>query len=633
MVQHKLVQFSRLEDSLRKNGRGKVLLTVPLYQRKFVWFDEESKGESIGKEFVQKLATSEANEASFFLGSLILVEKGIDGESVSYEVVDGQQRLATLFLIKNIIDKQNSFNPKTTLCSEYYGKGISDPNAEDFVNSLLNERGEILLNNLKKITFDLIIYSDKSDFEHSYDTMLDINRAHVLMLCKQHIISEEVGKKILKATDEIQQNRILPDFSENIEDLYTNLEGRLIKMVGMEVGGQQHTARSRNDLGATVVRMDTRKYYLQLAGMFNKMRKTILALARDNYDAVFSGYTHMQPSEPVSFAHYLSAVLAGLARDYKRYANVWDSLNLCPLGGCSMGSTSYNIDRNYTAKLLGFNGPIQNSIDCVASRDYVLETVVTLAMASDTMSRLAFDLYIWSTPEFGYIEVDDSCAVCSSIMPQKKNPFTLEHMKGLAGHMEGFVVGIYSCMKNIIYSHSKDTSVEATRYLYEAMHDMEIDFTLANITIGTLKVKKDRMRDNALRNFCTVTELANYLVRYDDISFRQAHHIVADVVGKLCKEGLDSSHIDRARVNEAMKEQLGAETKLTDELIKEALDPSRIAEAKKCIGGTSAEEVKRQLDLLEEQIDADEKVLADRLMYLAQAKEELNVAVKKLENS
>lgn len=298
-----------------------------------------------------------------------------------------------------------------------------------------------------------------------------------------------------------------------------------------------------------------------------------------------------------------------------------------------MGSTSYNIDRNYTAKLLGFNGPIQNSIDCVASRDYVLETVVTLAMASDTMSRLAFDLYIWSTPEFGYIEVDDSCAVCSSIMPQKKNPFTLEHMKGLAGHMEGFVVGIYSCMKNIIYSHSKDTSVEATRYLYEAMHDMEIDFTLANITIGTLKVKKDRMRDNALRNFCTVTELANYLVRYDDISFRQAHHIVADVVDKLCKEGLDSSHIDRTRVNEAMKEQLGAETKLTDELIKEALDPSRIAEAKKCIGGTSAEEVKRQLDLLEEQIDADEKVLADRLMYLAQAKEELNVAVKKLENS
>lgn len=163
MVQHKLVQFSRLEDSLRKNVRGKVLLTVPLYQRKFVWFEDESTGQSIGKEFVQKLANLEANEASCFLGSLILVEKGIDGESVSYEVVDGQQRLATLFLIKNIIDKQNSFNPKTTLCSEYFGKCISDPNAENFVNGLLDGRGELLLNNLKKISFDLIIYSDKSD--------------------------------------------------------------------------------------------------------------------------------------------------------------------------------------------------------------------------------------------------------------------------------------------------------------------------------------------------------------------------------------------------------------------------------------------------------------------------------------
>ena len=473
----------------------------------------------------------------------------------------------------------------------------------------------------------------RADFEQSYDTMLDINRAHVLMLCKQGIIEKAVAQKILKATDEIQKDRVLPDFSENIEDLYTNLEGRLIKMVGMEVGGQQHTARSRNDLGATVIRMDTRKYYLQLATLFNKMRKTILALARQNYDAVFSGYTHMQPSEPVSFAHYLSGVLSGLSRDYQRYANVWESLNLCPLGGGSMGSTSYDIDRKYTAKLLGFNGPIQNSIDCVASRDYALETVMTLAMASDTMSRLAFDLYIWSTPEYGYIEVDDSCAVCSSIMPQKKNPFTLEHMKGLAGHMEGFVVGIYSCMKNIIYSHCKDTSVESTRYLHEAMHDMEIDFTLANITIGTLAVKKDKMRDKALKNFCTVTELANYLVRYDGIPFREAHHVVAGVVGKLCEEGLDSSKIDRALVNEIAEEHFGFETKLTDKLIKEALDPTRIAEAKKCLGGTAMAEVKRQLDLLEDQIEKDEKILADRVVQIENAALNLRASVKELEEA
>lgn len=228
MVQHKLVQFSRLEDSLRKedplskNGRGKVLLTVPLYQRKFVWFDGESTGQSIGKEFVQKLASFEANEASFFLGSLILVEKGIDGESVSYEVVDGQQRLVTLFLIKNIIDKQNSFNPKTTLCSEYYGKGISDPNAEDFVNSLLNERGEILLNNLKKITFDLIIYSD-SDKEKQDRKDIDgakifheINRLPLLAsppeILKGRIVSKlEAGNKNKSGSEDSKD--LVKDFS------------------------------------------------------------------------------------------------------------------------------------------------------------------------------------------------------------------------------------------------------------------------------------------------------------------------------------------------------------------------------------------------------------------------------------
>jgi argininosuccinate lyase len=460
----------------------------------------------------------------------------------------------------------------------------------------------------------------RSDFEHSYDTMLDINRAHVVMLAKQGIIAKDVAAKILRATDEIQGNRILPDFSENIEDLYTNLEGRLIKMVGMEIGGQQHTARSRNDLGATVVRMDTRTYYLELAKLFIRMRRTILELAKKNLGSVLSGYTHMQPSEPITFAHYLSGVLSGLSRDYQRYANVWNGLNLCPLGSGSMGSTSYHIDRELTASLLGFNGPIQNSIDSVASRDFALETVVTLAMASDTMSRLAFDLYIWSTPEYGYIEVDDSCAVCSSIMPQKKNPFTLEHMKGLAGHMEGFVVGIYSCMKNIIYSHSKDTSVEATRYLFEAMHDMEIDFTLANITLGTLTVKRDRMRQNALKNFCTVTELANYLVKYDGIPFRQAHHVVAAVVAKCCDEGWDSSRIDRNLVNEIARDSFGFETKLTDRLVREALDPARITEAKTCIGGTSELEVSRQLGLLEAQIQKDEAELVDRMRQVDSAR-------------
>lgn len=390
-------------------------------------------------------------------------------------------------------------------------------------------------------------------------------------------------------------------------------------MTGLEVGGQQHTARSRNDLFATEIRIDTRKVYLKLAEMFITLRRTYLELARKNLDTVMSGYTHMQPSEPITFAHYLSGVLSAMGRDYDRYARAWLALNLCPLGGCSMGSTSFPIDRRYTAELLGFDGPVQNSLDCVASRDYLLEITTTLAQTAMTMSRTALDLYNWSTPEYGYIEVDDSCAVCSSIMPQKKNPFTLEHVKAKAAHMEGFMISVYNTMKNVIFSHGRDTSVEAPRYFYTALSEMEADFALLNVTVKTLSVRKERMYENAARNFCTVTELANYLVRHDGISFREAHEIIAHVVGNMCDRRLTAADINRDAIDEASRALYGFETKLTDEMIREALDPRRVVLEKTALGGTHPDEVSRQLDLIEAQIKNDEKVLEERRAQLAKA--------------
>ena len=500
------------------------------------------------------------------------------------------------------------------------------------MSSIENNRGRIR----KPIAPEVVKYINdpvaKSDYETSYFTYLTINRAHVLMLEKQGIISKDVCQKILKATREIEANPVAPDFTKDsgIEDLYTTLERRLIKMVGLDVGGQQHTARSRNDLGATVVRMDTRDYYLKICELFNKFRATAIAVARDNVDAVMSGYTHMQPSEPVTFGHWLSAVLNGLERDFHRFAAAWDSMNICPLGGCSMGSTSFPIDRQMTSDLLGFNRPMSNSMDTTASRDYALEITTTLAMAADTLSRFAFDLYIWATPQYGYIEVDDSVAVCSSIMPQKKNAFTLEHIKAKAGHMQGYAMAMYSCMKNIIYSHSKDTSVEAVKHLRLAMQEMESDFVLAELTLRTLTVKRDIMLKDARRNFCTVTELANYLVRHDKISFREAHEIIATMVGNLCDRQLTGLDINRTAINEVMQKEFGKETSLTEELIQEALDPMRIAQAKKCLGGTAREEVTRQLDALEKQLEADEALTADRVAGLAAAKARLDAATNSM---
>lgn len=496
------------------------------------------------------------------------------------------------------------------------------------MSSIENNRGRIK----KPIAPEVVKYINdpvaKSDYETSYFTYLTVNRAHVLMLEKQGIISHEVCKEILKATREIEAHPVAPDFTKDsgIEDLYTTLERRLIKMVGLDIGGQQHTARSRNDLGATVLRMDTRNYYLKLCELFNTFRQTALNVARQNVDAVFSGYTHMQPSEPVTFGHWLSAVLTGLERDFHRFAACWDSLNICPLGGCSMGSTSFPIDRQMTSDLLGFNRPMPNSIDTTASRDFALEIVATLAMAANTLSRMAFDLYIWSTPQYGYIEVDDSVSVCSSIMPQKKNAFTLEHIKAKAGHMHGYTMAMYSCMKNILYSHSKDTSVEATKHLGLAMQEMEADFVLAELTLRTLTVKREAMLKDARRNFCTVTELANYLVRYDGISFRKAHETVATMVGNLCDKGLTGLDIHKEALNEVLEKEFGMQTKLTEDLIQEALDPMRIAQAKKCIGGTAREEVQRQLEALDNQLKADIDLTKARAAQLSAAQAKLDAA-------
>lgn len=493
------------------------------------------------------------------------------------------------------------------------------------------QRGKIKKAPAAEVVQYLIRPAIEGDLKRSYNTILDINKAHILMLRKTGIITADVAKKLLVATGQIEREKDHPTFEINpdVEDLYFNLERYLIKLTGLEVGGQQHTARSRNDLFATEIRMDTRKVYLKLSAMFLTLRRTYLEQARAHLDTVMSGYTHMQPSEPITFAHYLSGVLSAFERDYDRFSRAWKALNLCPLGGGSMGSTSFPIDRSYTTQLLGFDAPVQNSLDCVASRDYLLEIVTALSQTAMTMSRTALDLYNWSTPEYGYIEVDDSCAVCSSIMPQKKNPFTLEHVKAKAAHMEGFATSIYNAMKNVIFSHCRDTSVETPRYFYTALSEMEADFALLNVTVKTLSVRKDRMYDNAARNFCTVTELANYLVRHDGISFREAHEIIAQVVGNLCDRHLTSADIDRAAINEVSQSLFGFDTRLSDEMIREALDPRRVVMEKTAIGGTHPDEVARQLDLIEARIHADEAVLDERLAQLTAAQRLLADEVEK----
>ena len=486
-----------------------------------------------------------------------------------------------------------------------------------------NNRGRIR----KPIAPEVVKYVNdpvaKSDYETSYFTYLTINRAHVLMLEKQGIISKEVCQAILKATREIEANPIAPDFKKDsgIEDLYTTLERRLIKMVGLEIGGQQHTARSRNDLYATMHRLDLRKQYLELAPKFIALQKRFLELARNGYEMVLSGVTHLQPAESITLAHYYSAILAVMQRDYKRYSHVWDCLNQCPLGGTSMGSTTFDIDRQFTSDLLGFDKPVENSLDCT-TRDYALEFTASLAMAACSLSRFAMDHYLFSTPEYGYIELDDSVAGSSSIMPQKKNPITLEHIKGKSGHLASFFMSVFCAQKNVPFMHCHDISHESMRYVMSAVKEFDAQLDLFIATLRDIQYRPERMLERARSNFCTVTELANWLVRIDGVSFRTAHETCGSLVGYMIERHLRSDQITLKDLNQNCQLH-GFTTKMTEEQVQEALDPQLCVHSKTCRGGTAKAEVKRQLDLIEKELLADEQELLKRQEYVKVAKAQL----------
>ena len=460
--------------------------------------------------------------------------------------------------------------------------------------------------------------------ERSFQNYVECNKAHVLMLEKQGIIKTPVAAKILEVAEEMTAMGDVPSFplKPELEEMYFNMENYLISKVGIEVGGQQHTARSRNDLYATVCRMDVRKLYLEICTLFNEMRKTIEKVARENTDAVMAGYTHLQPSEPITFAQYCSAILNAMSRDYARIENAWAQLNLCPLGGGSMGSTTWKIDREFTSKLLGFDGPLDNSIDAVGSRDYILEILSAFGIAANTFTRLCQDLYVWATPDYGYVEVADEVAVCSSIMPQKKNPWTLEHVKGKSANVEGCCVAAWMVMKNTPYTHNNESSGEGPTLLWTAFNEMKACIELLNVTFRGIKLNKKLMVQTATNNFCTMAELANTLVRADGISFRTAHDIVAHVVNYMLEHDKKASEIDVTVIAPIAKEFFGIETKVTDEQIQLGLDPVKNANSKDSIGGSAPAEVLRQLDKLNTILRKNEEIVVARKNQLENAKTE-----------
>ena len=451
-----------------------------------------------------------------------------------------------------------------------------------------------------------------------------INKAHLMMLKRQGIVSEETAKFLYKAIRKLEAEGVdALDLDPNKEDMSSCIEAYLTKECGAAVAGQLHTGRSRNDMGGTATRMSFRKAALAMMDQIDQLRDCMLQFARNNIDAVCSGYTCAQPAEPVTIAYWFCAFLGALDRDRARLSDCWQRLNLSPLGACAMAGTTFDISREQTAMDMGFIDPVMNCLDAIAARDYILELFADLSIFSVNLSRFCQDLYSYATYEYGFLDVDSSMCMCSSIMPQKKNPVTFEHIKARAAHLQAAFISASSAIKNTPYTQVRDSSVEAAHALTDAVEMVESCVQLLIKTINTMEFNTEKMLAETKINFSTVSELANCLVRSCGISFRQAHSIVGKVVRILLDEDKVPTDITVEMVNTCAEAVLGEDLNITEDVILQALDPVRNVAARTHTGAPSRAAVSAQLDILQAHLTADKTSNANRKAALKAAADQL----------
>jgi argininosuccinate lyase len=470
----------------------------------------------------------------------------------------------------------------------------------------------------------------QEDAQRNFYNMMNINLAHALMLNKQGIIPREHTKKLLEGMlDLIEKGPGVLPMKAEYEDLFYNIEQYLIAQLGMETAGKLHTARSRNDLGVTVIRMAVRESILGIYPLLLQLRKTILEMAKEYGDTILTGYTHMQPAQPITLGYYLCAVDEALERDFQRITEAYKRLNLCAMGGCAFAGTGFPVDRQYMSEVLGFDAPMENNMDAIAGRDFLLEMASDLAIMGSTINRFAHDLYYWGTNEFGYLEVDNTFANSSSIMPQKKNPTVLEQVKAKTGLLLGDFLSIATILKGIPFGHCKDM-IETLSPFWNAMENTECALALLNGALSTIHIHKEGMKDRADSNYCTVTELSDELVKTEGLSFRVAYQIVGSIVGDCVDAGLSCKDITTKMLDEAGMAFAGRTFGWPQERVSKVLDSAYSVGKKECFGAPGPNAHAHMIGQLEQHLQQDQQTLEGLLNQQKEAAGKLKAEIEKI---
>jgi argininosuccinate lyase len=469
----------------------------------------------------------------------------------------------------------------------------------------------------------------QEEFAATFPYMTAVNKVHVLMLARQKIIDQVPAGEILQALLTIERHGPQAfHLDPGLEDAFFNYEAAVIRLTGSDVGGQMHTARSRNDLGATLIRLQLRDAVLEFLPLLLQARSTALEQAERYADVVMPGYTHLQPAQPVTFGHYLAGVAAALERDTHRIAAVYVRLNQSPLGAGALAGTTFPIDRQYTSDLLGFDSLVEHTLDAVASRDFVLELLAQWAIFGLTCSRLAQDFYVWFTHEFRMVDFPDRVAGTSSIMPQKKNPVVLEHLKGKPAHLLAGFMGAASAVKNTPFTNTIDGNREATHGLWQALTEARRCAILLRLVLATVTPNASLMLERAQVDFCTATDLADSLVRHGGLSFRQAHHVVGGVVREALERGLRADQISVTLVDEIAQHVVGHAAHLSEAAVQHALDANRAIHGRTPTGGPAPSEVRRMVQEARQRLAAEAQAQEARQARVSRARRRLATAMR-----
>ncbi|MET0083875.1 MAG: argininosuccinate lyase [Sedimenticola sp.] len=426
---------------------------------------------------------------------------------------------------------------------------------------------------------------------YKYDIQGSI--AHATMLAKSGILTEQERDSIIGGLERVQQRIDSGDFewSVELEDVHMNVESALTADIG-DNGKKLHTGRSRNDQVATDIRLYMRDEIELIRAEIKRLQEALLEVAEREADTIMPGFTHLQTAQPITFGHHMMAWFEMLERDRERLADCNSRVNVMPLGAAALAGTTYPIDRHYTAELLGFDRPSENSLDSVSDRDFAIEFSAAAALVMMHLSRMSEELIIWSSAQFAFITLSDSFCTGSSIMPQKKNPDVPELVRGKTGRVFGHLMGLLTLMKGQPLAYNKDNQ-EDKEPLFDTVDNLKGSLKVFADMIPAITCRKENMREATMKGFATATDLADYLVR-KGIPFRDAHEVVGKAVALCVEKECDLSDLGLGEL-QAFSDAIGDD-------VFEVLTLEGSVAARNHIGGTAPEQVRAAIERARERL-------------------------------